>query len=164
MKTIEKSKLQWWMPMPYQVERAKRNLSKVFSPAAIARIVLAVVVVFAAAAYLLPQTIPELEFDWMSAFLKCVGFLLVILVMCCVLAFIPPMVRITSKGIAISQGQHCRLYPYAELCELRIENAASPYPMLLFRTRSQREPKRYPISPKIVLDDLRTLVDKYRPE
>jgi hypothetical protein len=163
MKMLEKSKLQWWVPMSYQAEQARRDLSKIFSPAAIARIILAEVLVFAAVAFLLTQRIPDLQFDWLSAFLKCMGALFIILSMCCALAFIPPMVMVNAKGIAISQAQHCRRYPYAELAELRIEDTASPYPMLLLRMRSQSEPERYPISPRIMLDDLRALIDQYTP-
>ncbi len=158
----EKSKMQWWVPMSYHVAQAKRDLRIIFSPIAIARIVLAIVMIFIAAAYLLPRRIPDFEFDWFSAFFKCMGFLLVILGMGCALAFIPPMLTVTTKGITVSQGQHARLYRYADLAELRIGESGAPHPMLIFRLRSQSEPKQYPVSQKIVIDDLNALIDKNR--
>jgi hypothetical protein len=105
---------------------------------------------------------PGVEFDWLAAFLKCLGGLVVILAMCCALAFVPPMVTVSSKGVAISQGQTGRLYPYAQLTELRIDDTSSPYPMLLLRTQSQHESKGYPISPKVDLDALRAFIDTHR--
>ena len=159
---IKKDKLQWWVPFRYQAEQAKREIPAVFSKDVLIRIVLAIFAIFILVSYVLPQRIPDLEFDWFAAFLKCMGALALILAMCCAIAFVPPMVTVTSKGILVSQGQHFRLYPYAELCELRILEEGVAYPMLLFRTRSQHEPKQFPISPKIALDDLRMLIAKYK--
>ena len=154
----DKQILQWWVPMRYQVTEAKREIPKVFSLLGIMRIVLAFSAVFIAAAYLLPREIPGLDFDWFAAFLQCMGALVVILATCCALAFVPPMVTVTPKGIAILQGQTGQHYAYAQLAEVRIDDTVVPYPMLVFRKQSQLEPRRYPISPKINLDDLRALI------
>lgn len=157
-----KHKLQWWVPLSYQAEQAKSDLRKIFSPAAVVRIVLAVAAIFVAAAYLLPQWVPGVEFDWTMAFLKCMGFLVVILGMCCALAFIPPKLTVSPTGVLVNQGQHSRFYPYAELAEIRIEDTGTRLPMLLLRMRSQSETKQYPIPPEIVIDDLQRLIDNGR--
>ena len=156
----DKTKFQWWVPISYQAEQAKCEIRKAFTPGAILRIVLFFAAVFLAVAYLLPQRVPHFEFDWVAAFVKCLGMLVVILAMCCALAFIPPMVVVTSKGLLVSQGQSSRLYRYTELAELRIDLTSSAYPTLLFRLRSQQTPKLYPIASKIVLDELRWFIDK----
>lgn len=91
---MEKNKLQWWVPMSYQAEQARRELSEIFSPAAIGRILLATLAIFAMAAYLLPKRIPELEFDWMSAFVKCMGVLVLILAVGSAMTFISPIVSL----------------------------------------------------------------------
>jgi hypothetical protein len=161
---IEKNKLHWWVPFRYQAEQAQREIPSVFSMGVLVRIVLVILGIFLLAAYLLPQRIPNLEFDWLGAFQKCMGALVLILAMCCALAFAPPMVMVTPKGIVVSQGHHSKLYPYADLCELRIEESGAVYPMLIFRTRSQREAKKFPVSPKISLDDLRVLIAKHKPK
>jgi hypothetical protein len=163
MKMTEKTKLQWCVPMTYHAEEARRELSAIFSPAAIGRIILATLAIFAMAAYLLPKWIPELEFDWVSALVKCMGVLVLILAVGSALSFIPPIVRLTTKGVLVTQGQSSTLYPFAELAELRIEEPGPRFPMLVLRLRSQQEAKRYPISPKIKLDDVRTWIDTYRP-
>lgn len=156
-------KLSWWVPLRHQAEQAKREIPKLFSPAVLARIVLGCVLVFLAAAYLLPQRFPEVEFDWLFAFLKCLGVLAVILAMCCLIALVPPKVMVTAKGIAVLQGQHWKRYPYAELAELRIVDDAGPCPMLLLRSHSQREPRLYPISARIQVHELRVLIDEHNP-
>jgi hypothetical protein len=159
----DRNKLSWWVPMRHQVQQAKRDIPMVFPRVVLFRVIIAAVAIFLAAAYLLPQLFPGLEFDWLQAFLKCMALLAVILAMCCALAFVPPLVMITPKGIVISQGQHCRCYPYGELAELRIEAEAS-CPMLLLRSRSQRESHQYPISARIDLAELQALIDKHRPK
>ena len=66
----EQGKIQWRVPLRCQVEEAKREISRVLSPAVLIRIAIAVVVIFLAAAYLLAKIIPDLEFDWLAAFLR----------------------------------------------------------------------------------------------
>jgi hypothetical protein len=104
-------KLQWWVPFRYQTEQARCEIHAVFSRDVLIRIVLVILGIFLLVAYLLPQMIPDLEFDWLGAFLKCMGALVLILAMCCALAFVPPMVMVTPSGIIVSQGQHSKLYP-----------------------------------------------------
>ena len=161
----DKTAFTWFVPMPYQKEQAKREFRAAFPPAAIVRIVLAVTAVFIALAYALGRRFPEMEFDWVRAFFQCMAALVLILLGCAFIAFVPPIVYVKSNGIAIQQGQTFRFYPYSQILELRIEEPAdspSQYPTLVFLLQSQHEPKRYPISRRINPDELRKFINANR--
>ncbi|MFO1489886.1 MAG: hypothetical protein U1F87_02975 [Kiritimatiellia bacterium] len=148
--------------MQYQIDLAKRELPKIFTPAALVRITVMAIAVFLAASYLMPKLIQGFEFDWVSAFLKCMVCLAVILAMCCAMVIIPPMVTVSPDGIVVSEGKHCWRYKYSELVELRIEEGSSRWPTLVFRKPVHRSPRRFPISPSVSLDELKVLIERHK--
>jgi hypothetical protein len=161
MKTT--STLSWLVPTSFQFEEAKRELAKALPPAAIVRLVLSVFIIIALAAHYLPKYIPDLEFDWTSALLKCLGLLIAILASCVLIVMLPPQVQVTRKGIFVSQGQSRARFAYAELAELRIEDRDTN-PTLVLRPRDRPAVRRYAISPRVDLNALKEILDTHGPK
>jgi hypothetical protein len=150
--------------IPFAVHRADaiRELSVIFSPAVLMRIVLAFIAVFIGAFYASQRYLPELEFDWIMAFLKCAGVLVVILAMCCAISFAPPSITVTPKGITVFQGQSSRLHLFNDLVECRITEEREGFSFLVFRRRDQNKIREFAVSPKIKLDELSAMLDAYK--
>ena len=149
--------------MPFQFKEAKRELRKSLPLSAIIRLVFSVVIIIALTAHFLPKYIPDLEFDWTSALIKCLCFLGLILAMCVVISILPPQVQVTPNGIAVSQGQSHAFFPYAELSELRIDEDTSP-PVLILRRRDQPASRTFAVSAKVDLPALHATLDKHKPK
>ena len=156
MKTI--SDLSWWVPLSFQLAEARRELPKVLPRRAVLRMVLAVFLVVALGAHYLPTYIPCLEFDWMTALLKCLAALVLLLASCWLILILPSRVKVTPNGISVSHGQSFVHFPYAELTELRIEDRDA-HPILVLRRRDQSTVRRYAIAAKIALDALQGNTD-----
>lgn len=164
MKTKSTDKISWMVPFKWHFPKAKSELSDAFSPAAIIRIMLAIVCVFVAVAYATGKYVPDLEFDWTDAVLKCLISLVAIIGMCFILAILPPSLTVSSGGISITQGQTARLYKFKNMAELCIVENKGEYSILKFRTREQSKVNEYAIASKESLDDLRTLIENnYKP-
>ena len=98
------NKISWWVPLSFQAAQARGELAKIFTVAALLRILAAIALVFFVSSYVLARVVPDLEFDWLHTFIKCLGLLGVILAMSCLITLVPPFVTITPQGISISQG------------------------------------------------------------
>ena len=158
---MNKTKTQWWVPIKYHAKQTRRELSGIFSPAAIGRIILATLAILAMAFRLTHKWLPEIEFDLVSGFVKCIGVIVIFPATGSAMSIIPPLVRITPKRVLITYGQRSTLYPFNKLAELRIEESNKGFPMFIFRLRSRQEALQHPISPKLNLDVVRELIDTY---
>ena len=157
-----KIKFSWWVPLSFQLAEARRELPEIFPRATIIRMVLAVIAVVAIAAYYLPTRFPGLEFDWGRALVVCLVCLVAILASSCLIVLIPPIIYVYAEKIVVLQGQSAAHFPYAELVELRIEDQDT-CPVLVLRRRDQLQTRRFGISAKVDLNDLRAAFDLYKP-
>jgi len=155
--------MQWWVPIRYEIGKARRELPTIFPPRVLVRLVLATLALVFAASYFLPKSLPDLEVDWIATALKCVGYFVAILAMCCVVAIIPPIITISAKGITITQGQHSRRFTYSDLAELRLETGSEPWTMLVLRPRQRQKTSAYPVSSSVSLDTLRRILALHWP-
>ena len=158
-KMTSENDISWSVPFSVQLAEAKCELPKIFSIWALVRIVLAIIVIFIIAFYAIEQYIPDVEFNWIGAFLKCIGMLILLLGMCCAIALCTPTITVSSRGVSVSGAQSTRLYRFDDLAELRIVDDNGEFPLLAFRTREQTKLREYAISPKVSLDELRRRIE-----
>lgn len=128
-----KSNLSWWVPFSFQLATAKRDIPKIFSLAALTRIILVLFILIVIGSNTLSRLIPELEFNWVNVIFICIALLALILVMSCALVLIPPLIYVTTKGIVVMNRQATTHYPFTELVEFRIDDSELPPTLALRR-------------------------------
>jgi len=152
----------WTVPPAAHLEEAKKFLPEVFGRFALCRIWLAFTVVFLAAAYLLPEKIPNMDVDWPLLYLKCLGSGIALIAGCCIIVCIPPILMVSTKGIWVIQYPNNRMYLYAQLEFIQIDPDAKPYPLLTFLPRGRQTPIQYAIAPSVNPRELHSFIADYK--
>lgn len=111
----QNNQLSWWEPSSRRVSEISRELTDIYSLPALVRIAIAVACISVIAAFLLKRYLPELEFDWVKATLKAFGIGCLMIAASSLLAFLPRQIRVTEKGIFITQGQSTSLIRYSNI-------------------------------------------------
>ena len=158
----EKTSLTWFVPFAVHKQKTLDELKKAFPAAALIRIALAFTVFYIAIRHILIRKIPELDFEWTTAYLQCVLSGAALIATCYLISLIPSLVTVKVRGIVVQQGQSAIWHIWKDIASIRIDAESKPYPLLKITLYSQQESKEYPISSKVSLDRLAVLIEKYR--
>jgi hypothetical protein len=100
---------------------------------------------------------PNLQFNWLAAFLEAVALFAVYLLMIFGLDFfLPPNISIRKKGIQIQDGQTAHLYKQNEIVSCRLVSHGLERISLWFSM--EKESRRVGVSPKVKLAELQELL------
>jgi hypothetical protein len=154
MSQIEK--LTWWEPSAKRLPEIKQELAKIYSPAALTRIVVVVVAIVAIAPPLIQRYIPELEFNWLTTTLKALGIGFVVVAASALVTLLPRCITVTTTEITVTEGQHTRRIKFSDVAVVSLN--AHDRTLCILRY-SHPQPLEFYLSQKVNLADLRSLIE-----
>jgi hypothetical protein len=150
------------VPFRTHKQKALAEIRKAFPAASFVRITLLFTAVFIPIRYALPRWLPELDVNWIELFLISIVSMLVLIASTSLVAFIPPRITVSQKGVMVQEGQHCVWHLFKDIAAIRVDEEALPLPLLRISFLKQRDEKVYPIVPTVSAETLRTLIDGSR--
>jgi hypothetical protein len=143
--------------------RIKSELSLLLNLRLWLRVLAVAMAIIAVLACSLLRAIPDLEFNWVRAFLLSVGGLaLGLCLLFALLWLVPPQIRINRKGILRQQGQSVHWRLRADIRRIIVDLANSKRPVL--RVENSRKPFEAGIPAKVAPDELLRFLQRMFPE
>jgi hypothetical protein len=127
------------------------------------RVIAVTAVITAAFAWAAIRAFPDLEFNWIGAFLSSVGCLAVgFCFLCAFLWLIPPYIRVNRNGISRQQGQSALWRLREEIRRVVVDATDSAHPVV--RVESTKKPFVAGLSAKIAPSELARFFRETFPE
>lgn len=152
----------WFVPFPAHRKAALAELRRVFSILVLVRITLVFSAIFLLVRHALLHAFPGIEANWTEVYLTCIASMFALVGMGFLVALIPQGITVAAKGVFVQNGQSGAWHLYKDMAAIRVDESATPLPVLRISFQSGRAEATYPISPSVPLEDLQALIARYR--
>jgi len=157
------AKLWWWEPRWSYRPRFKAELGVLANHRVWLRICLWAAVIVTPLALALRYAVPDLEFNWFKGIaLSFLAFLLYAGVAFSLYWWMPPIVRLSDKGVSRQQGQHVHWRLRRDIRRIVVDTTALAHPVL--RVETTGKPLEAGVSAKVGPEELLKFLRQAFPE